>query len=235
MKEKVLITGAGRGLGYELTKHFFNHEYEIFPVVRDPDHADKLQKEFPSCKPIIVDITEDSSMEKIQSTVTKYTNVIDIVINNAGIPGREYKFEKVSISEMNEAIQIHCFGVIRVVQAALPILKNAKNPRVINVSSRLGSLTKMASGEFKKRKFAYSYRVAKAAQNMLSICMSNELEEYGISVNSIHPGKIKTRTAASDADLEPHEAAENIFKWVEKLEKGESRIYAEPGVGKLPW
>ncbi|NDI33869.1 SDR family NAD(P)-dependent oxidoreductase [Chengkuizengella sediminis] len=235
MKERVLITGAGRGLGYELTKSFFNTHYEVYTIVRNIEHAVNLQKEFPTCKPIITDITEDQSINFIHSQLKKHTDVIDIVINNAGISGKEYKFEKVTASEINEAIQVHCVGVIRVVQATLPLLKKASNPRVINVSSRLGSLAKMASGEFKKRKFSYSYRVTKAAQNMLSICMSNELEEYGISVNSIHPGKIKTRTAASDANLEPYEAAQNIFKWIKDLKKNESGLYVEPGIGKLPW
>ena len=74
-------------------------------------------------------------------------------------------------------------------------LAKSDHPRIINVSSRLGSLHKMAN-RVSARHFSYSYRIAKAAQNMLTLCLQQEFENKGISVTAIHPGKLKTDIGA---------------------------------------
>ena len=68
--------------------------------------------------------------------------------------------------------------------------------RVNNISSRLGSLHKMANKEFPQGEFSYSYRIAKAAQNMLTLCLQQEFADKGIRVTAIHPGKLKTDIGA---------------------------------------
>ena len=103
------------------------------------------------------------------------------------------------------------------------------------MSSRLGSMTKMASGEFRDRKFTYSYRIAKAAQNMLTVCLEQELGSKGIRVNAIHPGVLKSGRNTLDADLDAWKAAENIFAWIETVKADDSGQFLQPGVGKLPW
>jgi short-subunit dehydrogenase len=154
---KVLITGGNRGLGYELVKVFHENDYEVFTVVRTNEAAEKIKHEFKQkCYPIVADLRFDDSKEKIKSALDMVTNEIDIVINNAGIPGREYEIEKVTTEEIEELLNIHCLGVIRTVQSTLGFLRNSANPRIINISSRLGSLSKMSSGEFSNRKFSYS-------------------------------------------------------------------------------
>ncbi|WP_207652857.1 SDR family NAD(P)-dependent oxidoreductase [Anaeromicrobium sediminis] len=236
IKEKVLITGGNRGLGYELVKVFLRNGYEVFAVVRSIEGKGKLEKEFKeNCYPIVADISSDDSIKIIKSTLTKYTDQIDILINNAGITAKEHEIMKVTTNEMSNLFHIHCLGVVRTVQATLEMLYNSKNPRIINVSSRLGSLTKMASGEFKGRNFSYSYRIAKAAQNMLTICLDQELRDKGIYLGAIHPGKLKTNMAASDADMNPSEGANNIYNWVSSLKVKDRVEFVQPLVNELEW
>ncbi len=198
MKGKVLITGANRGLGYELLKVFHLKNYDVFPLVRSEESSHKLLSEFPHrCFPIVADIGLDSCKEIIKTTLDQHTKEIDIVINNAGISGKEYQIEKVTSEEMMNLINIHCLGVMRTVQGSLDFLSNSSNPRIINVSSRLGSLTKMVSDEFKDRYFSYSYRVAKASQNMLTVCLYQELRKKGIHVSAITSWKTKNRHSIS--------------------------------------
>jgi NAD(P)-dependent dehydrogenase (short-subunit alcohol dehydrogenase family) len=236
VKGNVLITGANRGLGYELVKCFHSNHYQVFPLVRSDEAATKLMAEFNDrCHPIVADIRLDECKEIIQSNIRNFTDKIDIVINNAGIPGRGRELENVDSEEVSELLNVHCLGVLRVVQTTMEFLQNADNPRIINVSSRLGSLSKMASDEFRNRKFTYSYRVAKAAQNMLTICMDQEFSKKGICVRAIHPGVLKSGPSSLDADLEANEAAGNIFLWIEGLVITHSVQFVQPDVGELPW
>lgn len=233
--ENIVITGCSRGLGYELLKCFHEHEHFVFPLVRKEQDVEKIKKEFPiRCHPIKADISSDTCIEHINKEIGRITQSVDIVINNAGIRGVEKEILKVTINEMKELFNIHCLGIVRTTKSLIPFLRNSENPRIINVSSRLGSISKIASGEFKGT-YSYSYRVAKAAQNMLTICLSEELKSIGIHVSAIHPGKLKTLSGPIDADKEPQEAAKSIYDWVMTLNLNNTGQFVEPGVGHLTW
>jgi short-subunit dehydrogenase len=232
----VVITGAGRGLGYELLRQFYEKGYTVFPIIRKPSLIQMIKKQFPdNCFPILADIGEDSSIETIRKQLDKSTVSIDILINNAGIRGKEKSIFNIKSEEMHELFNVHCIGAIRTIQSVMPFLKNSDNPRIINISSRLGSLSKMASDEFKDGMFSYSYRIAKASQNMLTLCLHNELNPLGIHVSAVHPGKLKTSSGPVDADKEPSESARHMFEWIETLNKENSKQYVEPGINQLGW
>jgi NAD(P)-dependent dehydrogenase (short-subunit alcohol dehydrogenase family) len=114
-------------------------------------------------------------------------------------------------------------------------LRKSSNPRIINLSSRLGSLSKMSSGEFAKGKFSYSYRIAKAAQNMLTLCLDQELEDIPIFVAAIHPGKLQTSMGAYDADMSPGDAATSIYSWLINSKQDISGKFFEPLVTEISW
>ncbi|MCR8632481.1 SDR family NAD(P)-dependent oxidoreductase [Paenibacillus radicis (ex Xue et al. 2023)] len=235
MSETVLITGAGRGLGYELARIFYAHQYRVFPLVRTQTAAEELLMEMPYCHPIIADVGEDDCIDSIRTVVGDLTDTVDILINNAGIPGIAYQFSEVTTQEVGELFNVHCLGVIRTVKAVSNYLEQSANPRIINISSRLGSLAMTASGEFNEGGFSYSYRIAKAAQNMLSLCLDQELRKKGIHVSSIHPGKMYTSCASHDANLEPHEAAGSIFAWCQSACSSNTGQFLEPGTGNMPF
>lgn len=117
----------------------------------------------------------------------------------------------------------------------MPYLRKSGNPRVINISSRLGSLQKMSSGEFVNRNFSYSYRMAKAAQNMFTICLSQELEQSRIAVCAVHPGQLLTRGGSTDADTNPADAAHRLFEWAKGIDIGNTGQFVQPMAGDLPW
>ncbi len=189
----ILITGGNRGLGLELVRVFHKNGHTVFPVVRSKESLTFLIELFKEkCHPIYADISKYESVKGIASRLSFYTNSLDIVINNAGIPGETYEIENVTTKELMNLYNVHCLGVVRTVQATLSFLSESTNPRIINISSRLGSLSKMGRDEFPKGKFSYSYRIAKAAQNMLTLCLNQELEDKPISVTAIHPGKVQT-------------------------------------------
>lgn len=234
MNRRVLITGANRGFGFALTQAFVTAGDKVIAVVRNKEHITFLEDKFGDNVVVIHgDISDDQSIDSIKSGI-KDLSTIDVIINNAGVVGTAHEIEEVDTEELLYGINVHCMAVVRTFLACKDKLLESKNPLILNISSRLGSLTRMASGEFKGRHFSYSYRIAKACQNMLTICMDQELQDKGIRVVAIHPGRLITRSGARDANTEPHEAADELLDWLETATIKET-TYFEIGGQKLPW
>ncbi|AOZ92563.1 SDR family NAD(P)-dependent oxidoreductase [Paenibacillus crassostreae] len=234
--KKILITGANRGLGYELLKVYINSGSIVYPLVRTRESAELLTQEFTiNCYPIISDLNTDDSIYKIDNSLKEITTSIDILINNAGISGRGSLIEEVDTDEVNNLFNIHCLGPIRAVKGSIKYLRNSESPKIINISSRLGSLSRVASGEFNGMGFSYSYRMAKAAQNMLTICLSQELKNENIMVSAVHPGRLITRGGSPDSDTCPSVAAENIYMWISETNIESTGKYMEPNVKEIAW
>lgn len=234
--ESILVTGASRGLGKALFNQFWIEGYHVYPVVRkekDREYFEITYKE--RCYPILSDVTSYDLVSKIEEVVSKNTNVLDIVINNAGIPGKEYEIERVTLEEMRNLFEVHCLGALNTSKSCINFLKQSARGRIINISSRLGSLSKMSTDEFKGRSFSYSYRVAKASLNMLTICLNNELESDGIGVVTIHPGLVKTSSGSSDASENPEEVAKKLVKWVKTMNSEVYGTFQYPDNEEFPW
>ncbi|OQR57352.1 SDR family NAD(P)-dependent oxidoreductase [Bacillus sp. CDB3] len=233
---RVLITGGNRGLGLQLVKVFHENGHIVYPLVRSVEAIEQLKQMFSSrCFPILADLSDDESTECIKKQVEEYTEYIDLVINNAGITGKETEVLRTNSEELTDLFNVHCLGVIRAIKGTYPALTKSNHPRIINISSRLGSLHKMAAKEFPQGEFSYSYRIAKAAQNMLTLCLQQEFADKGIRVTAIHPGKLKTDIGASDANMTPAEGAQNIYDWIMDSNEDVSGKFIEPGVGELKW
>jgi NAD(P)-dependent dehydrogenase (short-subunit alcohol dehydrogenase family) len=216
-QKSVLITGAGKGLGNVLVSYFLSQGWCVFGLVRSNTDALKLEKI--GAISITSDVGHDSVIVDIQS---KIKNKIAVVINNAGVGGDGKAIHETSVDDFANSMNVNCFGVLRVIQSVLPLL--ADDGLILNISSRFGSITRVASGEFDDISCSYSYHVAKAAQNMLTQCVSRAYKDTNIRVCAVHPGKIKTEFASSDADREPIEAAQRIFELMYTAETG--RFYS---------
>ena len=205
----VLITGISRGLGKELFHLFASENYFVFGILRNPSEAEELEKNIPeNSKIIIADLASDKSIELIQQTVKDYP--IDLLINNAGIGGKSHQIHNIESTEIIDLFNIHCLGVFRTVKALKKNLLKAEKPIVLNLNSRLGSITRQSNGTYENLTVSYSYRIAKASQNMLTNCLRSEFKD-SIRFISIHPGKMKTEIASKDADIEPIDVANRVL------------------------
>jgi len=237
MKSKsVLITGAGRGFGYALVEAFLAKAWTVFPLVRQEQDAARLKKMQPDrCAPIVSDVTAPDLPAKAAAVLRDF-QCLDLLINNAGMGGVGKSFAATTTDELETLFRIHCAGAFNVIKAVMPHLQRSPKPMIINVSSRLGSMTRNASAEFKGKPFSYSYRIAKAAQNMLTLCLYQEFEDQGIDIYAIHPGELKTANAAYDANREPQDAALKLMEWLERdLSASEKRRYFDLFRGPIPW
>ncbi len=214
----IIITGASRGLGYALTKQFLLNQWQVFPLVRKNKDAKVLKTISESkCFPIVSDITDIKVQSTIRETIESHDG-IDVLINNAGVGGSGVLLNETRPDEVLSLIDVHCLGVLRVTQAVMPFLVD--EGILINVSSRFGSISKVSAGELDNIACSYSYRIAKAAQNMLTQCMCREFKDSSIRICSIHPGRLRTDSASMDADRTPEEAAEILFERLKSIKHG---------------
>jgi NAD(P)-dependent dehydrogenase (short-subunit alcohol dehydrogenase family) len=213
----VLITGASRGLGRELVQVFFERGWTLFPLVRDPEVAASLESRYVTmCHPIVGDVGEADAGEPITRVLSRHTDSLDVLVNNAGNIKKLRYLPNTAPEDIESLFRVHCLGAFRCTCAALPFLRRAARPIVINMTSRWGSIARTVSGEFRG---IYSYQIAKCAQNMLTACLDQELAKEGIRVFAVHPGKLTTEAGAYDADTPPCEAASKLADWIQSIDR----------------
>ena len=172
----VFITGINRGLGIELFNLFASKYYFVYGVVRNETEVKSLESKFPdNSKIILADLSSDQSIKVIQESVKD--NSIDLLINNAGIGGNAHLIQDVESTEIIELFNVHCLGVFRTVKALNNNLIRADKPIVLNLNSRFGSITRQSNGTYEDLAISYSYRIAKASQNMLTNCLGIEFKD----------------------------------------------------------
>ena len=215
-KPAVLITGASRGLGRALLNCYCLYGWRTFPLVRDAQIAKHLAAEMTDCLPIVGDVTSDSVAALVGETVRKVGR-LDVLINNAGIPGQATLLDAVTPFEINALFQTHCLGALRCTHAALPFMQDGRRI-IVNMTSRFGSTVQQASGEYAGRSTSYAYRIAKAGLNMLTACLSQELGPQGFIVAAVHPGRLKTASGSRDAVTEPIDAATRLYGWIAEID-----------------
>ena len=205
----IFITGVNSGLGKALFNHCIESEYFVYGLLRNKEHYNSLAGSLPdnACL-ILADVSEDAVIISIKNSVQN--KPVDLVINNAGIPGEASCLEDVQSDELLRLFNVHCAGALRVTKALEQNLLSSTNGMVINVNSRLGSITRQANGRYKDLTVSYAYRIAKASQNMLTNCLREEFQGK-VKFIALHPGKLKTDIAQPNADLEPTESAKYII------------------------
>ncbi len=219
---KVLITGAGRGFGYQLFEVYAERGWTMFPLVRNPVVAEKfISTRAAVCHPIIGDVASAGIEDQIRAVLAEHGDALDLLINNAGNIKKLRWLPNTMPEDLESLFQVHCVGAFRCTRAALPFLRKGEKPMVINVTSRWGSIARTAAGQFRG---IYSYQIAKCAQNMLTACFDQELSDQGIRVVAVHPGKLMTEAGATDADTQPGEAALRMADWIQSFDRGQSCV-----------
>lgn len=230
----VLVTGASRGFGRQLVDVYRQRGWTVFALVRSPEAAAGLAGVGAGpCHPICADVGLAGVEDAIAQALGARAPALDVLINNAGTVKKRRWLAETTAEDIEDFVRVHCVGAFRCTRAALPFLKKAARPTVVNISSRFGSIARTVSGEFRG---VYSYSIAKCAQNMLTACLDHELQGEGIRVLAVHPGRLKTAAAAADADTEPRVAAVRLADWLESVDReAECRLYDLMEGSVIPW
>lgn len=184
-KNKVaLITGASNGLGYELTKKFAKEGYLVFAVARRKNRLKELIKDCSSQSvfPLVADISDKSSRERLVRGVLSKVKQIDIIINNAGF-GKVVKFEEMSFEDVEKMINVNCLALVHLTRLVLPIMIERKSGKIINISSTGGETT---------LKNMAVYGATKHFVNGFTKNLHRELRGTGVSGCAFMPGAMRT-------------------------------------------
>src|SRR4051794_12994315 len=143
-KKTVLITGANKSIGFETTRQLGRLGYSIWLGSRDEtrgaDAAHSLSIEGIDVRAISIDVTDDVSVRRAAALVESEDGKLDVLINNAGIPGHMVPPSQQSVDDVRHIYETNVFAPVRVTQAFLPLLRKVDGANIVMVSSGLGSL-----------------------------------------------------------------------------------------------
>ena len=183
----ILITGANKGLGREAARRLVADGHDVWATARDRERGRVAAAEI-GARPLVLDVTDDASVDAAVEAVTQATGpVLDVLVNNAGIPGGDIAIRDVTTAHFLAVYEVNVLGVVRMLHAFLPLLERSAAPVVVNVSSGLGSLTIATDPQSPLSKLIIpTYRSSKAALNILTIQYAKALPM--IRINSVNPG-----------------------------------------------
>ena len=232
----VLITGASRGLGRGLVESFLRRGCAVLGLVRSQRDAEELSSAHPErFETVVADVTSPEVVAACEQAIATHHGALDILVNNAGTRGYLTSITQAPEDEVSKLFAIHCLGALRTTRAALPFLQKSPRGLVVNVTSRMGSIARTVAGDFPSTDLSYSYRVSKAAQNMLTLCLFQELRSEGISVCAVHPGRIDTESGPPDPEMSAAEGAERLAEWILDADASVNGGYFELDSGRSHW
>lgn len=214
MKEDrvAFITGGNKGIGLEIARKLGQAGVTVVIGARDLDSgiaaAAELKAQDIAASTVQLDVTDDASIVAAFQAIAEKYGRLDILVNNAGVFDiADAPPSRASIDAVRKVIETNFIGSLAVTQAAIPLLKRAPAARIVNVSSSLGSLALNSdpTSTFYSQQFI-GYNASKAALNMLTIQLHEELKGTGIVVNSVSPGFVKTDLTGY-GDMTPEEGA----------------------------
>ncbi|MET3877258.1 SDR family oxidoreductase [Chitinophaga sp. OAE865] len=197
--KRALITGANKGIGFETARRLLQEGYYVYIGSRSMENGraavERLKQEgLNNAMAIQLDVTDSGSVKAARATIGRETDVLDALVNNAGILGGfpQAALES-AIGDFNEALDTNLYGVIRVTQSFVDLLRKSEQPRIVNVSSSGCSLSLHCDPTWKYYSHkAVLYNSSKAALNMYTINLAYELRDTPFKVNAVCPGFVAT-------------------------------------------
>jgi NAD(P)-dependent dehydrogenase (short-subunit alcohol dehydrogenase family) len=224
-----LVTGANKGLGYETARQLIEQGHTVYIGTRSVERGEAAASELGG-QFVQLEVTDDASVKTALGVIASREGHLDVLVNNAGISTTEDVNGQVAL----EVFDTNAIGIIRVTQAALPLLERSENPVVVNVSSALGSFWAVTNPE--RRQFHFPsiiYGSSKAAVSMLTVQYAKALP--GIKFNAVEPGFTATElTPFSGAGQPVDKGAEVIVRMATIGKDGPTGTFQE-GDGELRW
>jgi NAD(P)-dependent dehydrogenase (short-subunit alcohol dehydrogenase family) len=225
----VLITGANKGIGYATARQLTELGHTVYVGARNAERGQKAAADI-GARFVQLDVTDDASVAAAMETVDGAEGHLDVLVNNAGIAALA-----LNGPEALQLFDTNVVGIIRVTQAALPLLRRSANPVVVNVSSALGSFWAVTNPERPAfRVPAIVYGASKAAVSMLTLQYAKAVPE--IKFNAVEPGYTATDLGGANHGGRPVEESAKVVVRVATIgPDGPTGTFQEEAAGELPW
>jgi len=252
--KKVFITGANKSIGLETARQLLQQGFYVYLGSRSLANGrkaiDQLKSEgLTHVEVIQIDVTDENSVKNARLEIGKRTDVLDVLVNNAGISGATFDDHgnflpqtaaDTGIDVFKEVYETNVYGVIRVTQAFLDLLKKSHEPRIVMISSSQGSITLHSDPTYKYYNIKGAvYLSSKSALNMYTVNLAYELRDTNFKVNAVSPGFTKTDFNHNLGTGTVEEAGKRIVKYALIENKGVTgKFFCEetnPETGEIPW
>ena len=234
-----LVTGANRGLGLEFTRQLLARGDRVVATCRQPGRATALNAlagEYPGRLHVLpLDVAEPKSHAELARELPLVLGGDDgkeparpgLLLNNAGVLHSGERFGHLGADNLEHSFRINAMGPLLLTQALAPLL--ADGARVVNLSSRLGSITET------KRFGTPSYNISKAALNMATVLMAQALGGREIVVFAISPGWVRTEMGGADAEVAPEDAVAGVLRQADAVQPTDSGRFIGTDGETIPW
>ena len=217
----VLITGANRGIGLALARHYWQHRCSVIGVCRQSDKALEA-----CCHHVIsgINLQLDDAVKCLTDALADRR--IDLLISNAGILQDE-QLGSLDIASIEQQFQVNTLGPLRLVSALQANL--SVGSKIALITSRMGSIEDNTSGG------RYGYRMSKAALNAAGKSMAHDLKSRGVAVAILHPGLVSTAMINFNGRVSPEYAAAQLAERIEALNLKNTGTFWHANGDELPW
>jgi NAD(P)-dependent dehydrogenase (short-subunit alcohol dehydrogenase family) len=236
-KDKVaLISGANKGLGFEIARQLGQQGVTVVLGARDKAKAEeaakKLKAEGVDAHAVKLDVTKEADVAGLPAFFESTFGRLDILVNNAGVM---LDFGGVTRDTFRQTYETNVIAPYFITQALLPLLKAGPAGRIVNHSSIMGSMTVMGDPNSISSEWALpAYCSSKAALNMLTVTTARKLEGTNVKVNSAHPGWVKTDMGSDQAPMEVVDGAKTAVALALLPDDGPTGGFFHMGE-TLPW
>jgi NAD(P)-dependent dehydrogenase (short-subunit alcohol dehydrogenase family) len=223
-----LVTGGNRGIGLEVCRQLAQSGYKVLLGARDRAKGEAAARKISGdVEVIVLDVADPDAARRVANEVKACHGRFDVLVNNAGVHyDNRQSVETADWNIVREAYEVNIFGAWRMAQAFVPMMRQARWGRIVNVSSEAGSLASMEAG-------TPAYSTTKAALNALTRVLAAEVRDAGILVNAVCPGWTATDMGGSGG-RPVAEGAASVLWAVDLPDDGPSGGFFRDGK-PLPW
>ena len=234
-----LVTGANKGIGYEIAAGLGALGWTVGVGARDSGRREaavaKLRAAGVDAFGVPLDVTDDASVAAAARLVDDRAGRLDVLINNAGVTGgRPQEPTMVDLATVRTAVETNVIGVIRVTNAMLPLLRRSASPRIVNMSSTVGSLTLQTTPTAETGPISAAYAPSKAFLNAVTLQYAKELRDTKILINAACPGYTATDLNGFRGVRTPQQGAAIAIRLATLPDDGPTGGFFDDA-GVVPW
>jgi len=228
----ILVTGANRGIGLEISKQCLTHHWTVHACCRDPENASELtsliKRNEDSLFIHALDVRQTEQLEDLQKNLKN--TPIDVLFNNAGIHAKGASdFGDCDDNEWQEAVQVNLLAPMKMMEHFVNNVATSKMKVIANISSKMGSIADNTSGG------SYAYRATKAALNAVTVSAAQDLKHRDIIVMILHPGWVRTDMGGPNGELNVKESVTLLLKLITNADMSHSGKFLDIDGTEIPW
>ncbi|WP_131736218.1 SDR family oxidoreductase [Actinomadura roseirufa] len=236
-----LVTGANKGIGFEIAAGLGALGWSVGVGARDAGRGeaavDKLRAGGADVFAVPLDVTDDASVTAAAALIEERHGRLDALVNNAGVTGgMPQNPTAVGVAAIRAAVETNVIGVVRVTNTMLPLLRRSPSPRIVNMSSTVGSLTRQTSsaGQETTGPLSAAYSPSKTFLNAVTIQYAKELHGTNILINAACPGYVATDLNGFRGVRTPEQGAAIALHLATLPDNGPTGGYFDDA-GPIPW